>query len=192
MYFWSVSLVDQLSSQFHIFLVDQFFFWSTKNQFLIFLVDQFFFWSTKNHFLMFLVDQFFFWSTKFIFSQPKKKLVDQKKWEIDRTIGRSRDWPKVHGRCFYLKLKRSKWEEILQKISFHHTVVLSTGRTYVCMNAKNSKGLSCNYKKECSTFFDTAWFSSSEFVKKGKVHIFWEGHKILRNLSLTFDQTLGC
>ena len=46
-----------ISSQFHIFLVDQFFFWSTKNQFLIFLVDQFFFWSTKNHFLMFLVDQ---------------------------------------------------------------------------------------------------------------------------------------
>ena len=72
MYFQSVSLVDQLSGQFHIFLVDQFFFWSTKNQFLILLVDQFFFWLTKNHFLMFLVDQFFFWSTKFIFGQPKK------------------------------------------------------------------------------------------------------------------------
>merc|ERR1712051_496904 len=79
MYFWSVSSVNQLSSQFHIFLVDQFFFWSTKNQFLIILVDQFFFWSTKNHFLMFLVDQFFFWSTKFIFSQPKKKIGRPKK-----------------------------------------------------------------------------------------------------------------
>ena len=24
--------------------------------------------------------------------------VEQKKWEIDRTIGGPRDWPKVHGR----------------------------------------------------------------------------------------------
>ena len=68
------------------------------------MVDQFFFWSTKNHFLMFLVDQFFFWSTKFIFGQPKKKLVDQKKWEIDRTIGRPKDWPKVDGRHFSEKM----------------------------------------------------------------------------------------
>ena len=82
MYFWSVSLVDQLSGQFYIFLIDQFFYWLTKNQFLIFLVDQSFFWSTKNHFLMFLVDQFFFWSTKFIFGQLKKKIGQPKKWEI--------------------------------------------------------------------------------------------------------------
>ena len=99
MYFWSVSLVDQLSGQFHIFLVDQFFFGRPKTNFSFFWSTNFF-WSTKNHFLMFLVDQFFFWSTKFIFSQPKKKLVNQKKWEIDRTIGRPRDWSKAHG-CRY-------------------------------------------------------------------------------------------
>ena len=37
MYFWSVSLVDQLSGKFHIFLVDQ-----------IFFGRPIFFWSTKN------------------------------------------------------------------------------------------------------------------------------------------------
>ena len=30
-------------------------------------------------------------------------LVDQKKWEIDWTIGRPRDWPKPHGRDFWPK-----------------------------------------------------------------------------------------
>ena len=60
MYFWSVSLVYQLSGQFLIFLVDQIFFWFTK------------YFS--------LVYQNFFWSTKFVFGRPKKL-------EIDRTIG---------------------------------------------------------------------------------------------------------
>ena len=76
-----------------------------------------------------LVRLWFFWSTKFLFGIPKflfsipknqsltKKiqrltknslrlnkfffLVDQKKWEIDRTIGRPRDWPKPHGRDYW-------------------------------------------------------------------------------------------
>ena len=83
MYFWSGSLVDQLSSQFHIFLVNQFFFFGrpkTNSPVHVVLVSLFgrpivrsishffgrpiFFWSTKNQFLIFLVDQFFFWSTK--------------------------------------------------------------------------------------------------------------------------------
>ena len=77
---------------------------------IFFLVDQ----KPISHFfgrpIFFLVNQkpfshvfgrpIFFWSTKFIFGQPKKKLVDPKKWEIDRTIGRPRDWPKVHGRRY--------------------------------------------------------------------------------------------
>ena len=91
MYFWSVSLVDQLSGQFHIFLVDQLFFWSTQNQFLIFLVDQFLFGKPKTIFSC-------FWSTNFFLVIQKKNWSTKKKWEIDRTIGRPRDWPKVHGR----------------------------------------------------------------------------------------------
>ena len=80
MYFWSVSLVYQLSGQFLIFLVDQKKIWSTKKHFGIpkknfgipkrNLVDQ-----KRN-----LVDQKNIWYTK-------KNLVDQKKWEIDWTIG---------------------------------------------------------------------------------------------------------
>ena len=39
--------------------------------------------------------------TKKIWYWTNFSLVDQKKWEIDRTIGRPRDWPKPHGRDFY-------------------------------------------------------------------------------------------
>ena len=80
MYFWSVSLVYQLSGQFLIFLIDQIFLFGMPNYFLVY---QTFFWSTK----------LFFWSTKFLFGIPNFFLVDQiffcrpKKWEIDRTIG---------------------------------------------------------------------------------------------------------
>ena len=98
MYFWSVTLVYQLSGQFHIFLVDQ------KPISHIF-GGPIFFWSTKNHFLMFLVDQFFFWSTKFIFGQPKKKLVDQKNVKLTGQLVDQRDWPKVHGRRFSVNFK---------------------------------------------------------------------------------------
>ena len=31
------------------------------------------------------------------------------------------------------------------------------------------------------------WMDTNIVVPKGKVHIFWEGHKILQNLPLTFD-----
>ena len=59
MYFWSVSLVYQLSGQFLISLVDQ------KKS----LVDQKKFWYTKKK----------FWYTKKKFGRPKKYLVYQKK-----------------------------------------------------------------------------------------------------------------
>ena len=66
-------------------------FWSTKFLFGIlkfFLVNQIFFWLTKNSQRLtknsLRLDNFF--------------LVDQKKWEKDRTIGWPRDWPKPHGR----------------------------------------------------------------------------------------------
>ena len=56
-----------------------------------------FFWSTK----------FFFWLTKNSQRLTKNSLrldnlflVDQKKREKDRTLGRPRDWPKPHGRDF--------------------------------------------------------------------------------------------
>ena len=106
-------LVDQLSS---LFL--PFFGRPKKNLFTLreFLVRLWFFWSTK----------FLFGIPKFLFSIPKNQsltkkkfrdwpkiprdwtiffLVDQKKWEKDRTIGRPRDWPKPHGRDLRLKTK---------------------------------------------------------------------------------------
>ena len=119
MYFWSVSLVYQLSGQFLIF-------WSTK----FFLVYQMFFWSTKFFFwltkFLFGIPNFF-WYTKFFFGRPNfffgrpkiprdwpknpwdwtiSFLVDQEKWEKDRTIGRPRDWPKPHGRDWNLTFIR--------------------------------------------------------------------------------------
>ena len=33
-------------------------------------------------------------------------LVDQKKGEIDYTIGRPRDWPKPHGRDYFIRTRR--------------------------------------------------------------------------------------
>ena len=63
MYFWSGSLVDQLSSQFHIFLFDQFFFGRPKTNFS-------FFWSTN----FFLVNQKPF---SHVFGRPIFFLVDQ-------------------------------------------------------------------------------------------------------------------
>ena len=43
------------------------------------------------------------WTGLMVFGWPKKKLVDQNKWEIDRTIGWPRDWPKPHGRDYGAK-----------------------------------------------------------------------------------------
>ena len=98
MYFWSVSLVYQLSGQFHIFLVDQIFFWYTK----YFFGRPNFFFGRPNFFLVyqniFLLYQKFFWSTKFFFDRPKK-------WEIDRTIG----IPK--------RLTKSTWTPLLCRVS---------------------------------------------------------------------------
>ena len=73
------------------------------------------FWSGSDFFgrpNFFLVHQNFFFLYQKIRAWPKKIrdwpkipwdctnffLVDQKKWEIDRTIGQPRDWPKPHGR----------------------------------------------------------------------------------------------
>ena len=92
MYFWSVSLVYQLSGQFLIFLVDQKKIWSTKNKFGIpkrNLVDQ-----KKS-----LVNQKNIWYTKKKFGRPKKS-------EIDWTIG----IPK--------RLTKSTWTPLLLTITF--------------------------------------------------------------------------
>ena len=62
-----------------------------------FLVDQFFFWSTKNLFLIFLVDQFFFTNQKpfshvygrpifFFFGQPKKN------WSTKKNEKQTNNW----------------------------------------------------------------------------------------------------
>ena len=50
---------------------------------------------------IFLVDQIFFWLTKFLYGIPKFFLVDQKKWEIDQTIGIPKRLTKIHGRLYY-------------------------------------------------------------------------------------------
>ena len=103
-------LVDQLSGLFLIF-----FGWPKK----ICPVSGNF-WSGSDLFgppSFFLVYQNFFLVHQKIRSWPKKFrdspkipwdwtnffLVDQKKWEIDRTIGRPIDWPKPHGRDYWLK-----------------------------------------------------------------------------------------
>ena len=81
MYFWSVSLVNQLSGQFLIFLVDQFF-----------LVDQ----KPISHFfcrpIFFLVNQKPF---SHVFGRPIFFLVDQKKKEkLSGQLVDQREWPK--------------------------------------------------------------------------------------------------
>ena len=100
MYFWSVSLVHQLSRQFFIFLVDH------KNN----LVDQKIFgipkknvvyqkeiWSTKKKIVQ---SQGIFGQSLGIFSQTKKNLVDQKKnlvyqkkiWSTKKMRNRPDNW----------------------------------------------------------------------------------------------------
>ena len=54
------------------------------------------------------------WETDQIFFVRSLRLdnfvvVDQKKWKIDRTIGRPRDWPKVHGRRYSAKHLALTW-----------------------------------------------------------------------------------
>ena len=78
MYFWSVSLVYQLSGQFLIFLVDQKKIWSTKKN--VGIPKKIFGIPKRN-----LVDQKFPETGQFFL------LVGQKKGEIDWTIGRPRD-----------------------------------------------------------------------------------------------------
>ena len=87
------------------------------------------FWSGSDFFgwpNFYLVHQNFFLLYQKIRAWPKKIqrltknslrpnkffLVDQKKWEIDRTIGRPRDWPKPHGRDwkFVLCLNNCQWK----------------------------------------------------------------------------------
>ena len=87
MYFWSVSWSTNCPVYFSFFLVDQFFFWLTKNKFGRPKKN----WSTKNMKKWFLVDQKKNWLTKkmrnwFLFDQ--KKIGWTNKCEIDRTIGR--------------------------------------------------------------------------------------------------------
>ena len=113
-------LVDQLSSLFLIFLVDQKKFVQSQIFFvhsLEFFVQSF----SKNEKLtgqlvgqetdqnhIFKKD----WTknsrewTKKIWYWTNFSLVDQKKWEIDQTIGRPRDWPKPHGQDFWSDLRR--------------------------------------------------------------------------------------
>ena len=90
MYFWSVSLVYQLSSQFLIFLVDQKNFGIPKK----ILVYQKEIWSAKKR----------IWTTRKIFAIPKKNLVDQTNEKLTRQLVYQRDWPKLHGRRLNLSI----------------------------------------------------------------------------------------
>ena len=49
--------------------------------------------------------------------------------------------------------------------------------------AKMTRGLADIVDTRGNDFLDLM----STFSSEGKVHIFWEGHKILRNLLFTFD-----
>ena len=106
MYFWSVSWSTNCPVYFSFFLVDQFFFWLTKNKFgrpKKKLVDQkhekmVFGWPKKK-----LVDQK---NEKLVFGRPKKKLVDQKNVKLTGQLVDQRDWPKVHGRRYSLWRRR--------------------------------------------------------------------------------------
>ena len=59
------------------------------------------------------------------------------------------------------------------------------------MKESFSEGLEIRAKKEpaAHAFYHVLWIEAKAKVDKNsfKVHIFWEGHKILRNLPLTFD-----
>ena len=109
MWFWSVSWSTNCPVFFSFFLVDQKKncpvsgnFWSVSGNF----------WYTKKKFgrpKKILVHQKEIWSTKNSQRLTKNSLrldnfflVDQKKWEKDRTIGRPRDWPKPHGRDYWI------------------------------------------------------------------------------------------
>ena len=107
MWFWSVSWSTNCPVYFFLFLVDQKKIVQSQGIFgqaLIFFGPPSFFLVYQNFFLVY----------QNIRAWPKKIqrltknslrlnnffLVDQKKWEIDRTIGRPRDWPKPHGRDY--------------------------------------------------------------------------------------------
>ena len=114
-------LVDQLSGLFLIF-------WSTKKNCLVswdrtknFLVSLWIFFGSvsliegeqKNQRLtkIFLSG---LWDWTIFFGQPKK-------WEIDWTIGWRRDWPKVHGRRYFLikwSLRKLQLEKIMLNFKF--------------------------------------------------------------------------
>ena len=110
MWFWSVSWSTNCPVYFSLFLVNQKNICSVSGNF----------WSVSDFFgppSFFLVYQNFFLVYQKIRAWPKKIqrltknslrlnkffLVDQKKWQTDRTIGRPRDWPKPHGRDYCQK-----------------------------------------------------------------------------------------
>ena len=96
-------LVDQLSGLFLIFFGRPKKKLSSLREFLVslweFLVDQKKIWSTKNSQRL----------TKNSLRLDNSFLVDQEKWEKDRTIGRPIDWPKPHGRDLGRKFCLLQW-----------------------------------------------------------------------------------
>ena len=130
MWFWSVSWSTNCPVYFSLFLVDQKKICSVSENF----------WSGSDFFgppSFFLVYQNFFlvyqkiraWQKKFR-DWPKIPwdwtnffLVDQKKWEIDRTIGRPRDWPKPHGRDFCKK--NGKYKRVFFFVCLFYTFWMS-------------------------------------------------------------------
>ena len=119
MWFWSVSWSTNCPVYFSLFMVDQKKIVQSQGIFgqaLIFFGPPSFFLVYQNFFLVY--QKIRAWPKKFR-DWPKIPwdwtnffLVNQKKWEIDRTIGRPRDWPKPHGRdcCVHVSLtKDSSW-----------------------------------------------------------------------------------
>ena len=111
MWFWSVSLVDQLSGQFHIFLVDQKPISHFFGRPIFFLVNQKPFSHVFGRPIFFLVDQIYFWSTK-------KKIGRPKKCEIDLTIGR----PK--------RLTKSTWTPLKSAASTYDPTISNLVTSY--------------------------------------------------------------
>ena len=130
MWFWSVFWSTNCPVFFSFYLVDQKKIVQSQGIFgqslgifgqpNFFLVYQNFFGGTK----------FFFWSTKNSQRLTKNSLrldnfflVDQNKWEKDRTIGRPRDWPKPHGRDLWTNSQKLTLS-LLSSISVWHYIAI--------------------------------------------------------------------
>ena len=146
MWFWSVSWSTHCPVYFSFFLVDQRKICPVSDLFcsLSWIFCQVFFlmwfWSLGRPIVRSISHFLKKTGQKIQESEQKRSETGQfflgwpKKWEIDRTIGRPRDWPKVHGRRFNVF-----WEghEILQNMSCVVTFISTLEILQNCVASQN-------------------------------------------------------